>query len=65
MEYFWRDDVYYYIFSSIKSDYIIVYYKDGSEQNVKEALKQGKIKITDLDLFDIHYDKEPLENFME
>lgn len=65
LEYFYRDDTYYYYFSSIKSHYIIVRYKDGTEQNVKDALEVGKIKISDLDWFGIKYYKEPLENFHE
>ena len=65
LEFFYRDDTYNYIFSSIKSHYIIVRYKDGSEQNVKDALEAGKIKISDLDWFGITYYKEPLENFHE
>ena len=65
LEYFYRDDTYYYYFSSIKSHYIIVRYKDGTEQNVKDALEAGKIKISDLDWFGIKYHKEPLENFHE
>ena len=65
LEYFYRDDTYCYYFSSIKSHYIIVRYKDGTEQNVKDALESGKIKISDLDWFGIKYNKEPLENFHE
>ena len=65
LEFFYRDDTYNYSFSSIKSHYIIVRYKDGTEQNVKDALESGKIKISDLDWFGIKYHKEPLENFHE
>ncbi len=65
LEFFYRDDTYNYSFSSIKSHYIIVRYKDGTEQNVKDALEAGKIKISDLDWFGIKYYKEPLENFHE
>lgn len=65
LEGFFRDDRYVYYFPSIKSKYITVCYKDGSEQPVKEALAEGEIRITDLDWFGIQYYKEPLENFME
>ena len=65
LEGFYRDDKYYYSFPSIKSEYVTVYYNDGTEQNVKDALKEGKILISDLDYFSIGYYREPLENFME
>lgn len=65
LEPFYRDNKYYYSFPSIKSQYITVHYKDGSEQTVKDALAEGKVKITDLDIFGIAYYKEPLENYIE
>ena len=65
LEPFYRDNAYCYSFPSIKSQYVIVGYKDGSEQPVKDALAEGRIRITDLDWFGIQYYKEPLENFME
>ncbi|MBE6542434.1 MAG: hypothetical protein E7672_08315 [Ruminococcaceae bacterium] len=61
LEGFFRDDRYTYWFSSIKSEYVTVYYKDGSEQNVKVALEDGKIKISDLDWFGVQYHKVPIE----
>ena len=61
LECFFSDDRYSYYFPSIMSRYIIVYYKDGTEQNVKDALAEGKIKISDLDLFGILYYKEPIK----
>lgn len=60
LEGFFRDERYVYIFPSIMSQYITVYYKDGTEQNVKEALSEGRIKISDLDWFGIQYDKYPI-----
>lgn len=59
LEGFYSDDTYCYYFSSIKSQYVIVHYKDGTEQTVKDALEEGKIKISDLDSFGISYYKEP------
>ena len=61
LECFFSDGSYSYYFPSIKSQYITVYYKDGTEQNVKDALTEGKIKISDLDLFGISYYKSPNE----
>lgn len=61
LEGFYRDDENLYLFSSIKSQYVIVYYKDGSEQSVKDALAEGRVKISDLDWFGIDYDKSPLQ----
>lgn len=65
LEGFYKDENYTYFFGSIKSHYVIVYYKDGTEQNVREALAEEKIKITDLDWFDIKYGKEPLNKQKE
>ena len=53
LECFFSDEKYTYYFPSIKSDYITVYYKDGTEQNVKDALSEGKINISALDWFGI------------
>ena len=58
LEYFYKDTSYYYIFASIKSSYVMVYYKDGTSENVKIALEAGHITITDLTKFDILYFKE-------
>lgn len=58
LERFYSDDIYSYYFPSIRSSVVIVYYKDGSEQTVKDALAEGKIKISDLDRFSIQYYKE-------
>lgn len=57
LEWFYSDNTYNYYFSSIRSDYVIVYYNDGSEQTVKDAIAEGKIKISDLDIFGINYIK--------
>lgn len=44
-----------YYLNCIKSEYIIVKYENGYQENVKEALKNGNIEIQDLDRFNIGY----------
>ena len=61
IEMFYSDNTYNYCFASIRSHYVIVYYKDGTEQNVKDALADGRININDLDRFGIKYYKDPIE----
>jgi len=39
------------------SDYIVVRYHDGKEEKIKDALKNKKITIEDLDNFNIKYYK--------
>ena len=58
IELFYKDDTYSYSFSSIRSDYVIVTFNDGTEKTVKEALEAGEITIADLDAYDIGYIKE-------
>jgi len=57
LEPFYEDGKYIYSFECIKSDYIVVKYSDGTEETVKEALKNNHIDIGYLDKFDIHYIK--------
>ena len=54
---FYEDDYYEYFYDCLKSKYIVVIYEDNSEETVKEALKQGHIKISDLDKYNIDYIK--------
>ncbi len=61
LEPFYSDDTYVYSFPSIRSQYVIVYYKDGTEEPIREALAAGKAKISDLDWFGIFYWKEEIE----
>lgn len=56
---FYEDDRYYYSYSSIRSEYVVVEYSDGSEETVMEALAKGIITIADLDAYNIGYYKEP------
>ncbi len=58
IELFYKDDTYAYSFSSIKSDYVIVTFDDGTEKTVEEALEAGEITIADLDGYDIGYIRE-------
>ncbi len=55
---FYYDTRYCYLFGAPYSDYITVYFKDGTEMNVVDALEQGKIFIKDLDEFGINYFRE-------
>lgn len=63
-ESFYEDDVYIYIFGNPQSDYTVVKYSDGSKQKLVDALREGNIKITDLDTFGIKYYSEikPVDN---
>lgn len=57
LEGFYEDDTYEYYYSCIKSKYIVVRYESGYEEEVKNALKYGTIKISDLDKYNIDYIK--------
>ena len=57
---FFRDETYVYYFSATPMhEYVMVEYADGTTQNVKDALADGRITIADLDRFNIGYYKEP------
>lgn len=58
LECFYTDETFEYFFSSIKSEYVMVYYTDGTSENVKVALEQGHITVADLKKFDIWYRRE-------
>jgi len=62
IEPFYQDEEYRYSFPTRRSDTVIVYYKDGTTQPVREALARGKAIIRDLDQFGIHYLREPLDS---
>ena len=57
LDQFYEDEQYQYYFNCLKSKYIIVKYQDGSEETVKEALKNNRIKISNLDEYKIDYIK--------
>lgn len=54
-----EDDTNVYSFSCIKSQYVIVRYADGTEEDVKTALQAGRVTMDDLDAFGIRYLTEP------
>ena len=54
-EIFFADGEYAYVFPSIKSQYVIVTFADGTEMPVREALDKGYITIRALDVFSIKY----------
>ncbi len=62
LEYFFEDGQNEYYFGSPRSSHVIVYYTDGTEQPIKEALQDGKVIIKDLDHFGIAYGKLPKES---
>lgn len=59
LEKFYENGGFDYYFSSIKSEYIIVTFKDGTKTTVTDALAKGQISLSDLDWFGIDYIKEP------
>ena len=54
---FYEDENYVYYFDCMKNKYVIVTYTDNSEETVSEALKNNRIKISDLDNYKIYYIK--------
>ena len=59
LEKFFEDDENEYYYGSIKSEYVIVKYSDGSQETVSSALQNGKITLSDLDKYNIGYIKQP------
>ena len=61
LEEIYRDDEYIYFLSCMKSEYIKVNYSpDHFSENIKTALKEGRVKISDLDIFKIDYIKKEI-----
>ncbi len=60
-EEFYRDSDCIYEFSVIKSQYVEVHYKEGTTENIKTALQNGRVKLSDLDEANIKYYKKTLE----
>lgn len=61
LEEIYRDDEYIYFLSCLKSEYIKVNYSpDYFSENIKTALKEGRVKISDLDRFKIDYIKKEI-----
>ena len=51
------------IFPSIESDLIECTFSDGTVMNVREALAEGVVSISDLDKYGISYFKKPKEKY--
>lgn len=61
LEEIYRDDEYIYFLSCMKSEYIKVNYSpDHFSENIITALKEGRVKISDLDIFKIDYIKKEI-----
>ena len=61
LEEIYRDDEYIYFLSCMKSEYIKVNYSPNHfSENIITALKEGKVKISDLDIFKIDYIKKEI-----
>ena len=54
-EIFYSDRHGFYMFVGRFSEYIIVTYADGTTENVRDALRNGHIQISDLDKYEIEY----------
>jgi len=62
LEQFYEDENYTYYWNCIKNKYMIVEYKDGSNELISEALKSSHIDIQVLDKFNIEYIKMEKED---
>ena len=62
LEQFYEDENYTYYWNCIKNKYMIVKYKDGSNELISEALKSSHIDIQVLDKFNIKYIKMEKED---
>jgi hypothetical protein len=63
IEKFYEDIAYIYEFPSIESDLIECTFSDGTVMNVREALAEGVVSISDLDKYGISYFKKPKEKY--
>lgn len=55
MEKFFEDESNEYFFSGIYSQFVIVHYADGTQEDIVTALNNGRATLADLDRFDIRY----------
>lgn len=58
MEKFFEDENNEYYFCGMYSQYIVVHYEDGSQEDIVTALTAGRVAVTDLDRFEIGYKVE-------
>ena len=61
IETFYQDENYKYSFPCMKSSKVIVFYNDGTQDYVRNALSNKDITISDLDFYNIKYIREDLE----
>ena len=62
LEEIYRDDKYIYSLPCIKSTYIkVIYAPNRYQEGLKSSLEYGRIKINDLDRFNIEYIKEEIK----
>ena len=54
-EQFFEEDGKAYYFSGIYSQYVVVHYEDGSQEDIVTALNAGRAAIADLDKFEVDY----------
>lgn len=58
LEKIYEDESNKYYFSCIKNEYVIVYYKNGYSETIKEALNNKRIDISILDEYEVDYIKK-------
>lgn len=63
-EIFYSDRAGFYMFFGKFSEHIIVSYADGTTENVKDALRNGHIQISDLDKYDIEYYAQSMSQWL-
>jgi len=63
LEEIYRDDKYIYYLPCMKSTYIkVIYAPNEYQEGLKVSLEEGRIKINDLDRFNIEYIKKEINN---
>ncbi|MBR3693305.1 MAG: hypothetical protein IKL88_02145, partial [Erysipelotrichales bacterium] len=55
LEYICEDDMYQYYFYNMISQYVIVTYEDGTQEDILTAIENGRATIDDLDHYGISY----------
>lgn len=58
IEYFYEDETYRYSFTAMISNWIYVYYTDGTREPIDEALAAERATIEDMNTYGIPYSKE-------
>lgn len=65
VEKFYEDENNEYFLSGLYSQYVIVHYTDGTQEDIVTALNAGRATIADLDKFGIRYWAEPKADISE